>query len=72
MFLLASRFFLSTVFQDELRQNQIISLKERVSLVTIPTQITTLRQERILKVLLLLLPLLLSFSIQIFNRKFNK
>ena len=42
------------------------------SLVTIPTQIKTVRDERMLPVLLLLLPLLLSLSIQIFNRKFNK
>ena len=53
-------FISSTVIQDELRQNQIISVKEKASLMTTPTQ-----------VLLLLLPLLLSLSIQIFNRKFN-
>ena len=64
-------FISSTVIQDELRQNQIISVKEKASLMTTPTQIKTLREERMLQVLLLLLPLLLSLSIQIFNRKFN-
>ena len=39
---------------------------------TIPAQIKTLQEERMLQILLLLLPLLLSLSIQIFNRKFNK
>ena len=52
--------------------NQIISVKEQASLVTIPTQIKTVLEERMLQVLLLLLPLLLSLSIQIFNRKFSK
>ena len=65
-------FISSTVIQDELRRNQVNSVKEKASLVTIPTQIKTLREERTLQVLLLLLPLLLSLSIQIFNRKFNK
>ena len=64
-------FISSTVIQDELRQNQIISVKEKASLMTTPTQIKTLREGRMLQVLLLLLPLLLSLSIQIFNRKFN-
>ena len=59
-------FILSTVIQDELRRNQIISVKEKASLVTIPTQIKTLREERMLQVLL---SLLLLMSIQIFNRK---
>ena len=61
-----------TVIQYELRQNQIISVKEKASLVTIPTQVKTLREERMLQVLLLLLPLLLSLSIKVFNCKFNK
>ena len=42
------------------------------SLVTIPTQIKTALDKRMLPVLLLLLTLQLSLSIQIFNRKFNK
>ena len=45
-------FILSTVIQDELRRNQIISVKEKASLVTIPVQIKTLREERMLQVLL--------------------
>ena len=49
-----------------------MSVKEKGSLVTNPTQIKTLLEERMLQVLLLLLPLLLSLSIQIFNRKFYK
>ena len=53
--------FISSALQDELRRN---SFKEKASLVTIPTQIKTLREERMLQVLLLLLPLLLSFSIR--------
>ena len=39
--------------------NQIISVKEQASLVTIPTQTKTVLEERMLQVLLLLLPLLL-------------
>ena len=39
---------------------------------TIPTQIETVQEERILQVLLLLLALLLSLSIHVFNCKFNK
>ena len=38
----------------------------------IPTQTKTLRKERISQALPLLLPLLLSLSIQIFSHKFNK
>ena len=64
-------FISSTVIQDELRRNLIISVKEKASPVTIPTQIKTVREDRMLQVLLLLLSLLLSLSIQIFNRKFN-
>ena len=45
-------FILSTVIQDELRRNQIISVKEKASLVTIPVQVKTLREERMLQVLL--------------------
>ena len=35
-------FISATVIQDELRRNQIISVKEKASLVTIRTQIKTL------------------------------
>ena len=63
MFLVASGFY---VINFNSRQNQTISVKEKVSVAK------TLREERMLKVLLLLLRLLLSLSIQIFNRKFNK
>ena len=45
-------FILSTVIQDELRRNQIISVKEKASLVTIPVQVKTLWEERMLQVLL--------------------
>ena len=65
-------FISSTIIQDELRRNQIISVKEKASLMTIPTQIKTLREEIMLQVLLLQLPLLLSLSIQIFNHKFDE
>ena len=63
MFLVFSGFY---VINFNSRQNQTISVKEKVSVAK------TLREERMLKVLLLLLRLLLSLSIQIFNRKFNK
>ena len=69
-------FISSTVIQDEQRRNQI-SVKERALLASvcdyslISTQIKTVRQET-LQVLLLLLPLLLSRSVQKFNPNFNK
>ena len=69
-------FISSTVIQDEQRQNQI-SVKERASLASvcdyslISTQMKTVRQETTLQVLLLLLPLLLSRSVQIFKPNFN-
>ena len=68
-------FISSTVIQDEQRRNQI-SVKERALLASvcdyslISTQIKTVRQET-LQVLLLLLPLLLSRSVQIFKPNFN-
>ena len=46
-------------------QIQVISIKEKATMVTIPSQIKTVREERRLQVLLLLLPLLL-LSMQIF------
>ena len=52
---MASGFYIiNIVIQGELRQNQIISVKEKASLVTIPTQIKTLWKARMLQVLLLL------------------
>ena len=39
-------FISSTVIQDELRQNQIISVEEKASQVTILAQIKTLPEER--------------------------
>ena len=46
-------------------QIQVISIKEKATMVTIPSQIKTVREERRFQVLLLLLPLLL-LSMQIF------
>ena len=52
-------------------RNQI-SVKDKASLVTIPAQIKVVREERMLRVLPLQLPLLQSLSEQIFNSKFDK
>ena len=66
--LLASGFY---IIKFNSRRNQIISVKEKVSLRS-PTQIETVREETMLQVLLLLLTLLLPLAIQIFKSKFNK
>ena len=66
MFLLASGFYIINCKSNHLSQRE-----QKALLVTILTQIKTLREVRMLQVPLLLLPLLLSLSKQIFNRKLN-
>ena len=63
MFIMASGFYI--IKTKDKSQIQVISIKEKATMVTIPSQIKTVREERRLQVLLLLLPLLL-LSMQIF------
>ena len=49
--------------------NKIITVKEKASLVTIPSRIKTVQEETRLQVLLLLLPLLLLLSMEMFKHK---
>ena len=49
--------------------NKIITVKEKASLVTIPSRIKTVQEETRLQVLLLLLPLLLLLSMEVFKHK---
>ena len=63
MFIMASGFYI--IKTKGKSQIQVISIKEKATMVTIPSQIKTVREERRLQVLLLLLPLLL-LSMQIF------
>ena len=49
--------------------NKIITVKEKASLVTIASRIKTVQEERRLQVLLLLLPLLLLLSMEMFKHK---
>ena len=48
---------------------KIITVKEKASLVTIPSRIKTVQEETRLQVLLLLLPLLLLLSMEMFKHK---